>query len=202
MQCQEKGRIRFMPTPKRPTRETAKKAAKKAAGHGHHQQREANDLRRAYEHMGRVAVLRQASQMPETDTMTTLTRLAQQSIKDGQNKDAADLLRAAEHLSFAVLAGEGRDVARVSAELKESIAEQFDESMRRADEHWNEEGEHSASIGEIYESSRKNASKAFEAEFYHQALEFARGAEALAHVKEHGLLKLESGHKKLHLKSA
>jgi uncharacterized protein with gpF-like domain len=135
------------------------------------------------------------------DAVAELTTLAQQALKDGHGKDAADLLRASEHLSFAVLAGEVSGVVRVSADLKESITEQFDELMRRAEEHQEEE-EHSSILTAIYQSARNSAAKAFKARDYHQALEFARAAEALAHVKQHGALKLESGRKSFQLKNA
>jgi hypothetical protein len=177
-----------------------KQAAKKAPGHHHDKHHQ--DLRRAYEHMGRIAVLRHTSESSPTDFVAELTALAQQAIKDGHSKDAADLLRALEHFSFAVLAGEVSGVVRVSAELKESITEQLDELTRRADEHWEEEEEHSSILTGIYQSSRHSATKAFKARAYHQALEFARAAEALAHVNQHGSLKLESGRKNLQLKSA
>jgi hypothetical protein len=191
-----------MPPPKKAARKAAKKAAKKASGHHHDKHHQAKDLRRAYEHMGRVAVLRQSSKSSATDAIAELTALAQRAIKDGHSKDAADLLRASEHLSFALLAGEISGIVRVSAELKESITEQFDELTRRADEHWEEEEEHSSILTEIYQSARNSATKTFKTRAYHQALEFARAAEALAHVKQHGSLKLESGSKNLQLKSA
>ena len=179
-----------------------KKAAKKAPGHHDDKHHQANDLRRAYEHMGRVAVLRQSSKSSPTDIVAELTTLAQRAIKDGHSKDAADLLRASEHLSFAVLAGGVSGGVRVSAELKESITEQFDELTQRADEHWEEEEEHSSILTGIYQSARNSATKTFKARAYHQALEFARAAEALAHVKQNGSLKLGNGRKNLQLKSA
>ena len=191
-----------MPPPKKEAKQAPKKTTKKAAGHDHHKHRQANDLRRSYEHMGRIAILRQSSKSSETDAVAELTTLAQQAIKDGHSKDAADLLRASEHLSFAVLAGEVSAIVRVSADLNESITEHFDDLTRRADEHWEEEEEHSKTLTEIYEFSRKGAARAFKARDYHQALEFARAAEALAHVKQHRSLKLESGRKNLQLKSA
>ena len=97
-----------MPPPKKAAKKAPKKAAKKTAGHHHDKHHQANDLRRAYEHMGRVAVLRQTSKSSATDAVAELTASAQRAIKDGHSKDAADLLRASEHLSFAVLAGQGR----------------------------------------------------------------------------------------------
>jgi hypothetical protein len=93
-------------------------------------------------------------------------------------------------------------VLQTFAELKESITEQLDELTRRADEHWEEEEEHSSNLTGIYQSARNSATKALKARAYHQALEFARVAEALAHVKQHGSLKLESGRTNLQLKSA
>ena len=191
-----------MPPPKKAAKKAANKAAKKVAGHPHEKHHQAKDLRRAYEHLGRVAVLRESSKSSATDAVAELTALAQRAIKDGHTKDAADLLRGAEHLSFAVLAGEVSAIVRVSAELKESITEHFDELMRRADEHWREEEEHSSILTSIYQSARSSATKTFKTRAYHQALEFARAAEALAHVKQHGSLKLESGSKNLHLKGA
>jgi hypothetical protein len=178
-----------------------KKAAKKTAGHHHDKHHQANDLRRAYEHMGRLAILRQSSKSSTADAIAELTTLAERAIRDGHNKDAADLLRASEHLSFAVLAGEVSGVVRISAELKQSITEYFDELTRRADDRWEEEAQHSNILAGIYQSSRNSAAKALKAHAYHQALEFARAAEALAHVKQHGPLKLERGHKNLQLKS-
>ena len=191
-----------MPHPKKAAKKAAKKTAKKAAGHHHDKHHQANDLRRAFEHLGRVSVLRQALKSSGTDAVAELTALAQQAIKGGHSKDAADLLRALEHLSFAALAGEVSSIARISVDLRESITDQFDDLMRRADEHWQEEEEHSSNLTEIYKNSRERATKAFKARAYHQALEFARAAEALAHVKQHGFLKLESGRKNLQLKSS
>ena len=183
-----------MPPPKR--------AAKKIPGRHHENHHQANDLRRAYEHMGRVAVLGQSSTSPMADAVAELTTLAQRSIKDGHGKDAAELLRASEHLCFAVLAGEVAAAVGISADLKQSITEHFHELTRRADEHWEEEEEHSHILAGIYHSARTGAAKAFKARAYHQALEFARAAEALAHVKQHGPLKLERGHDHLQIKEA
>jgi hypothetical protein len=152
-----------MPPPKKVAKKAAKKAAKKTACHHRDKHHQANDLRRAYELMGRVAVPRQSSKSPPTDAVAELTALAQPAIEDGHTEDAADLLRASEHLSFAVLAGEVSGIVRVSAELKESITDQFDELTRRADEHWREAEEHSSILTWIYQSVRNNATKALKA---------------------------------------
>ena len=147
------------------------------AAHYHDEHHQAKDLRRAYEHMGRVAVLHQSSKSSVTDAVAELTKVAQQAIEDGHTKDAADLLRASEHLSFAVLADGVSGVVRVSAELKESITEHFEELTRRADENWEEEEEHSSILTGIYQSARNSATKTFKTRAYHQAFEFARAAE-------------------------
>lgn len=186
-----------MPPPKK----AAKKAPKKSVGHHHDKHHQANDLRRAFEHMGRLEVLRGSLKTSAADTVGVLVRLAQKEIEGGHGKDAADLLRASEHLSFAVLAGDSSAIGRISAELKRSITEHFDELMRRAEEHWEDKEQHSSTLAGLYEGSGKSAFKAFKAGAYHQALEFARAAEALAHVREDGQRKLEKGDGKLQLES-
>jgi len=192
-----------MPPPKKAAKKVAKKAAKKIAGHHHHEKHhQTKDLRRAYEHMGRLEVLGKSLKPSAGDTVAALTKLAQKEILEGNSKDAADLLRASEHLSFAILSGDSAGSGRVSAELEESIKEQFDELLRRANEHWEDKELHSNVLSGIYQSSRKRAAKAFKDAAYHQALEFARAAEALAHVKEDGPHKLGGGAKNLQLKSA
>jgi hypothetical protein len=164
---QRKERTTFVPPPK--------KAAKKAAGHHHDRHRQANDLRRAYEHMGRLEVLQKSLKSSSADAVDALTKLAQKEIEGGHNKDAADLLRASEHLSFAVPADDSPRGGLRSTELVQSISEHFDELTRRADEHWEDQERHSSILARLYQSSRKNAVK---------ALECARAAEALAHVKQ------------------
>jgi hypothetical protein len=187
-----------MPPPKK----AAKKAAKKGAGHPQDEHHQANDLRRAYEHMGRLEVLRKSLKSSMAEAVAELTKLAQREIEGGHNKDAADLLRASEHLSFAVLAGDSPVGGRISAELERSISEHFDELRRRAAEHWEDKERHSSTLVKLYQSSHKSAIKAFKDGAYHQALEFARAAEALAHVKQDGSHKLERGDKNLQLKGA
>lgn len=122
-----------MPPPKKAAKKAGKTAAKKSAGHPHEKHHQAKDLRRAYEHMGRVEALRKSLEPSAADVVGALGKLAQKAIEVGHNKDAADLLRASEHLSFAVLVGDSSTVGRISAELEQSITEQFEELMRRAE---------------------------------------------------------------------
>jgi len=79
------------------------------------------------------------------------------------------------------------------------ITEHIDELVGRADEHREDRDERPSALTAIYNGSRKNASKAFKHGAYHQALEFARAAEVLAHVRQHGPRKLERGKKALKL---
>jgi len=100
-----------------------KKAAKKAVKHHDLKHQEAKDLRRAYEHLGRVEILQRALQQTHVEHVSTLAALAEQELQSGHIKDAADLLRAAEHLSFAALAGDSAKVADVSKDLENAIAD-------------------------------------------------------------------------------
>ena len=186
-----------MPPPKKAAKSAAKKAPKKAAKHpdkehkGHHK---AKDLRRVYEHLGRVEILHAGLPTAAAGEVTTLVALAQQQLRSsGESKDAADLLRAAEHLSFAALAGDRSRGVAVSAELKTAIAEHFEELSQRADEHWDNKEKRPETLSAIYLSCRKSAAKAFKLGAYHQALEYIRAAEALAHGKDHGLPALPAG---------
>ncbi len=184
-----------MPPPKKAAKKAAKKSPKKFAGHHH-------DLRRAYEHMGRLGVLQKSLESSTAHAVGILAKFAEIEIKAGHNKDAADLLRASEHMSFAVLAGSGHGFGRISAELKQSITEHFNELTRRADEHWENEEQHSSALAQFYQSSRKGAVKALKEGAYHRALEFARAAEALAHVRQDRQPKLETDVSKLQLECA
>jgi hypothetical protein len=183
-----------MPPPKK----AAKKAVKKAAKH-HSDHRQVNDLRRAYEHMSRVEILRKSLKLSDAKTVTALATVARQLLESGSNQEAADLLRGSEHLSFAALADEDSKKVQLSDVLVQSITEHFDELMKRADEHWKDHEEGPGALTAIYNSSRKNATKAFKHGAYHQALEFARAAEALAYVRQHGPHKQEHGKKTLKL---
>ena len=183
-----------MPPPKK----AAKKAAAKHADPKHH---ETKDLRRAYEHLGRVEILQRASGQNDKD-VTTLAALAQKELKAGHAKDAADLLRAAEHLSFAALGATASKATGLSPKLEEGIKNEFEHLCDKAEEHWEHEDEadRHREVVSLYRSSLDAAKKAHQHGSYRQALELARGAEALAHVKKHVPDELPSG--KDHLKLA
>jgi len=183
-----------MPPPKKPAKKAAKKTAKHHPGH-----RQASDLRRAYEHMSRVEILQRSLKPSDAKVVTTLATLAREQLEAGNNQQAADLLRAAEHLSIAALTDQVSKKVRLSDELVQSITEHFNELTGRSEEHWLK---HEGQLGvftAIYKSTRKNATVAFKHRAYHQALELARATEALAHVSPHGAHKMKRGEKVLRL---
>ena len=154
---------------------------KKAAKPHDEKHHEAKDLRRAYEHMGRVEILRRVLQPTPAEEVSILVTLAQQEIQNGHKKDAADLLRATEHLSFAALAGESVKLSQVARDLEHAIVAEFEHLTNKADEHWQHEDERDEAVTVIYKNVRKKAKQAMEKHAWHQALEFARAAEALTH---------------------
>src|SRR5579875_1902510 len=103
----------------------AKKAAKKAARHP--EDKSGRDLRRAFEHTSRVEILQRLLPPGSTDPIATLIACACRELDAGKNADAADLLRASEHLSFAALAVPDSDGAPLSDDLRRAIDQQFDE---------------------------------------------------------------------------
>ena len=169
----------------------AKKAAKKQVDPQHH---ELKDLRRAYEHLGRIEILQTAGGQSNTD-VSTLAKLAQKELKAGHAKDAADLLRAAEHLSFAAMGASAPPSADLSPKLGEAISKEFDHLLEKASEHWDHEAERDRhpEVEALFRSSVEAARKARKHGAHRRALELARGAEALAHVKKHGPDKLSAG---------
>ena len=176
---------------KKAAKKVAKKASKKAAHHhtGH-------DLRRAYEHLGRIEVLDRALDLGPSRDIKSLAELAQQELAAGNGKSAADLLRAAEHLSFAGLAG--KDSARISPDLKAAIAAEFSHLNDRAARHWSESTSRHAPVSALYPSLLKQAQAAFAAEQYRPALELARAAEALAHITRLGPARLPATGERAH----
>lgn len=172
----------------------AKKAAKKAVKkHAHH--RPAHDLRRAYEHLGRIDVLEGALAGSPFSDVTLLVNFAQQQLAAGHHKDAADLLRAAEHVSFAALAPkDGGDFGRVSADLKSAIAEELDHLSRRAEELWEEiDTPRRGTLATLYARTLEQAHRSFVRGAYRPALELARAAEAIAHIEHWDPASLQEG---------
>jgi hypothetical protein len=180
-----------------PAKKAAKKAAKKMAKRFAHHRHPAHDLRRAYEHLGRVDILEGALAGTHFRYVSALAELAEQQLASGHPRNAADLLRAAEHICFAALAPEDRPgpVSLVSAELKAAIADELKNLTRRAEEHWpdaEDEQPHPV-IDTIYRAALDQARLAFSSGAYRPALELARAAEALAHLSDRITARLTGG---------
>jgi hypothetical protein len=158
-------------------KKAAKKAAKKTAGiqPAH---KAANDARRTFEHLGRVQVLSRVAHEEQED-LKMLTATALSTFRGQQYKESADLLRAAEHLSFAKL--HVGSVDPVAADLQQVIHEELHHLLARAQEHAGTD-ELPGEIQQIYLRSLSAAQSSLESGSLRAALEFARGAEALAHV--------------------
>ncbi len=155
-------------------KKVAKKAAKKTPkGPGH-------DARRAYEHLQRLRII--GSQLSEEALaqLNTLSQFAQAAFAQEDAKSAAELLRAGEHVAFGSLAAQtsGDDV---SSFLRTQIKEEYEHLLERASEQWQEhEPAPSREITAIFKSMISEAKIAWRNKAFHRALEFARGAGALA----------------------
>lgn len=182
---------------KKAAKKSAKKAAKKSAHHHgkHHggKHHGGKDLRRAYEHLGRLSVLEQHLDAAVTTHLKALTDRAQASLHANEPKSAADLLRAAEHLVFGSLAATAK-AGRLSEDLEAAINADYEHMTDKAEEHWEKHAEERpAGLDDIYDFMRAEAEDAFGRQAFRRALEFARGAEALAHVRGGGGPQLEEG---------
>jgi len=170
-----------------------KKAAKKSAKHNDPKHDSAKDLRRAYEHLGRVEILQRTLQPTQTGDVKSLITLATQELENGHRKDAADLLRAAEHFSFAARAHDTAESEEISEDLTNVLSEEFERLTMKAEEHWEHEDERHEPVIALYKSAMKHSQKAFQRRSYRQAMELVRGAETLAHVKKHRPNELQDG---------
>ena len=99
-----------------------KKAAKKSAKHHDPKHDSAKDLRRAYEHLGRVDILQRVLQPKHAHDVKSLVTLAERELENGHRKDGANLLRAAEHFSFAALAHDTEELEEISRISRTSFA--------------------------------------------------------------------------------
>lgn len=180
---------------KKAAKKAPKKAAKKGAKHHHDKRHAGKDLRRAYEHLGRVQALESIVPATVSTQIATLTALAQKSLHASEQKSAADLLRAAEHLAFGSLASPAK-ATRLGDALEEAINAEYEHLMDKANEHWERQvDDRPAGVEELYDTMLEAASAAYGSSAYRRALEFARGAEAQAHVHNGEQLKLEDGGK-------
>ncbi len=133
-------------------------------------------LRRVYEHLGRVEALQG---LAEVEAVPSLIRLAQAGIDRDQARSAADLLRAAEHLSFAAVAAQSGSGPALSPDLEEAIRREFRKLLETAEEH---DLTHGSTLDDLLRQTLLDARSAFDAGSFRQALELARAAESLAEI--------------------
>jgi hypothetical protein len=171
----------------------AKKAAKKSVKDHEKKHHHGKDIRRAYEHLGRVKGLEKLLSAGVKQQISVLTELAQRCLLEDEQKSAADLLRACEHLGFGSLASAAR-ATNLSEELTAALHAEYEHLVDKAEEHWSRhEGDRPSAIEAVYESMVASADAALKKDAYRRALEFARGAEALAHVRGGNTPMLEEG---------
>ena len=164
--------------PGKAAKKVAKKAAKKSAGHAGH------DVRRAYEHLHRVGILHSALGRESLAQVDTLSRAAHDALASDDAKSAADLLRAAEHLSFGTLAT-SRAEPGPGSDLVHAAEAEYEHLAGRAAERWKERnGSANPELAPIFDAMQTASTQAWERGALHRALEFARGAEALTHASD------------------
>jgi len=181
---------------KKSAKKAVKKAAKKSAKHhaGH-------DLRRAYEHLGRLEVLQGGLPGAVVTDINALTQMARTSLHAGDTKNAAALLRGCEHLAFAALATGTRET-QIGNDLQEAIDGEYEHLVERAVEHWDEQDEEpNGALAAIYEKTFAAAEAAYNKGAFRRSLELARGAEALSKVHGVGDARLGPGSARRSLKS-
>jgi len=146
-------------------------------------------LRRVYELQGRIEILEGALAGSPFCEVSTLTALAEQELAASRSQCAAELLRAAEHLSFAALAPHAAGCPpRLSAELKAAIVDEFNNITRYAELLWSESAADAdpettfrrQPLALIYTSALTEARRCLAGGACHPALELARAAESLA----------------------
>jgi hypothetical protein len=199
-----------------PARKAAKKASRKSASEAHH-------IRRAYEHLGRIEILEGALAGSSFRDVAALATLAEQQLLSGKAREAAHLLRAAEHLTFAALAPHSTTHAsdtRVSPDLRAAIAAEFEhliDSARRHQEeaHWSPpsappktpsntrrntpRSAGSLTLSALYARTLEHAQSAYAAAAYGPALELARASEAIGRVSSDGLISLQASDRLIQL---
>ena len=165
---------------RKPGKKHAKKHPKK-----HDEKPNGKHLRRAYEHLGRVEALQA---LTTVDSVVSLVRLAQAGIAHGQARVAADLLRSAEHLSFAAATATSKSKPSLSSDLEEAIRREFRKLLEAAEEH---DLSSDSTLGKLLRRTFEDAHSAFDSGNFRQALELARAAEALGSIETRDVDKLD-----------
>jgi hypothetical protein len=164
---------RDKPTNLSPSKSTASRAA-------------SPDSVRAYEHFGRIDILESGLTGSPFVNVNLLANLAQQQLDSGHPANAAYLLRAAEHLSFAALAPKdsARLTADISSALGAAVAAEHERLTRTAEDLWAESRKtvNHVVIETIYAAALKDSREALDRGAYRPALQLARAAEELSHI--------------------
>ena len=171
------------------TKKVAKKAAKKAPGK--HVHKRGQDLRRCYEHFGRVTALLPLLE-DRSDLLIKMVTLGKGVLQAGSPKEAADVFRASEHFAFGTLAAQGPEETSLSSSLIGTLQEEYRDLLERADEHA-ATGNLSKPVSTLFRTLRGDAVRAYRSKKFRAASELARGAEALAHVQSNIPGRLRSG---------
>lgn len=170
-----------MSPPERAASKDAAKATKTSAAHHPN----SHDLRRAFEHFGRIEMMRasglSAMSLGAVDIMVLFARHEWEA---GFAHNAADLLRAAEHICFGARLFDSTLFESIPPILHDSVIAHFRELMHRADHHWHD-ASHPFEFVAVYKFAQEMANQAIERNAYQAALEYARAAEALAHLRLH-----------------
>lgn len=153
---------------------------KPAKTKGAKRRNDGKDVRRAYEHLQRLSFLHDRLDPEATGQVDELSRAAQAAMGEEDAATAADLLRAAEHLAFASMAPGASD-KNPSEMLVQAAKAQYDTLVGRASDGWEQHDEtREAELAALFHHMLGAAETAYAAGALYRALEFARGAEALA----------------------
>lgn len=162
------------------SKKAVRKVARKPAARHHHN---VHDLRRAFEHLGRVEALRATGlSAMSLGAVDVIVMLAAQAWQSGHAQEAADLLRAAEHIGFGGKLYESAVYADLPPALHEAVEAYYREMLHRADHYW-PEASHPEEFVAVYKFALEMAGRAMERTSYQAALEYIRAAEVLTHVR-------------------
>ncbi len=140
--------------------------------------------------MSRVRLVRQPEHSGDIETLVSA---AGRELAGGENKNAAELLRAAEHLCFAALASENPGNVKMSRELIAAILDQLGELEEDRKESAGKEIQQDADLAHLVDEIAKAADKALAEEQYHRAPELKRAVVSLSLVKLPRSRKLKAG---------
>ena len=155
-------------------------ASNPAAFHG-----KSDDLRRAYEFLGRIDTLESALSGASFCDVSTLVALALNELAAGRDHEACDLLRSAEHIGFAAQgpSGYAPSAMRMFDELRHAIEAEFSGLIRRAELLREERSSpRHGQLPDLCARTLKDAREAYAEQAFGRALELAHAAALLAEL--------------------